>query len=570
MRETNDIQTIRPHVSDVLDYEKDIKPYHVIEILAGTGAGKNYFVEKLAEDHKTLIITSRAAKVKQTVAKQTSKGNNYTRYIDYDSRNPILLNSTPHDWQDFVKATEESYYIPGCYHEYEKRRTDVVTNAMVEYYYANCYIENDHYSTIENIYDIVVVDEVHSLFTDSSYQTSPFYVNNLIFRLRFAFQRGINRRCKHLILMTATPDVYDKNYIDGMGRYICDKNYFSKLGRYKKYDLRKQCYSVHPDNIWLRDTDQAWSDVEKIVNADNKVIYFFNHITDMLRFYLEKVKNGSIPEEKVAVSYSDTERRDKLTDKAKQNMELLENTIADKSLLPDGKYLFLTTSRYKEGIDLLDNFYACFVESHNQNDILQMMGRLRKGVKNLIIIENAKGFFDPAKYKNCLVDREEEQAILHTLNDLLAKKDNKSKIDFIERIQNKHQYIRFNRVSHQFEYYFLREKAEDYIKQSVLTWKMGDKSHDELLRDWFDNPDIIVYPYKSTDVIKIESFNKYFHSHYKIGEKYSLKDIEPLEKYIKTNLNITYLNSALKKINVEVKRSGNSKTKDIRIFAKIA
>ena len=49
-------------VSDVLDYERDIKGKRLIRLRAGVGAGKNYWARHLLEKHpdlQILLITSR-------------------------------------------------------------------------------------------------------------------------------------------------------------------------------------------------------------------------------------------------------------------------------------------------------------------------------------------------------------------------------------------------------------------------------------------------------------------------------------------------------------------------------
>ena len=54
----------KPYLSDVIDYDRDIAPHRVIEIVAGVGAGKNHWVEEiLMKQHRVLLITSRKAKV---------------------------------------------------------------------------------------------------------------------------------------------------------------------------------------------------------------------------------------------------------------------------------------------------------------------------------------------------------------------------------------------------------------------------------------------------------------------------------------------------------------------------
>lgn len=56
-------------------------------------------------------------------------------------------------------------------------------------------------------------------------------------------------------------------------------------------------------------------------------------------------------------------------------------------------------------------------------------------------------------YKNAQIDREEDRAILEILNNILFKKPLKDRLKMIERIEEKHQYIRYNWINKKLEYY---------------------------------------------------------------------------------------------------------------------
>ena len=54
-------------LSEVVDYNLHIAPYKLIQIIAGVGAGKNYWAENcLMKDRSVLLITSRKAKLEET------------------------------------------------------------------------------------------------------------------------------------------------------------------------------------------------------------------------------------------------------------------------------------------------------------------------------------------------------------------------------------------------------------------------------------------------------------------------------------------------------------------------
>ena len=69
------------YLSDVINYENDIEPYQIIEIYSGVGSGKNYWVEKLASEGKSILfITSRKVTAQAQAKKMSGK-----RWIDLDA-----------------------------------------------------------------------------------------------------------------------------------------------------------------------------------------------------------------------------------------------------------------------------------------------------------------------------------------------------------------------------------------------------------------------------------------------------------------------------------------------------
>lgn len=70
----------KKYLADVIDYERDIEPYRMVKIIAGVGAGKNYWVrQELIKRGRVLLITSRKA-----TANQQAKGIDASRWIDLD------------------------------------------------------------------------------------------------------------------------------------------------------------------------------------------------------------------------------------------------------------------------------------------------------------------------------------------------------------------------------------------------------------------------------------------------------------------------------------------------------
>ena len=68
-------------VTDCINFERDIKPYRIIQIIAGVGAGKNYWVcNDLINRGTVLFITSRRITAIAQAGKMQA-----TRFFDFDT-----------------------------------------------------------------------------------------------------------------------------------------------------------------------------------------------------------------------------------------------------------------------------------------------------------------------------------------------------------------------------------------------------------------------------------------------------------------------------------------------------
>lgn len=136
------------YVSDMIEYERDIEPYRIVQIYAGVGAGKNAWVGSLVESGKrVLLITSRKA----TADAQANK----------------LEGSR---WIDLSKIQK----LDGRF------SAVVVTNAGIEQYIKRKYNEDDEQTHIWKYFDIIVIDEAHSLAADAQFSDAPFYTMTFI------------------------------------------------------------------------------------------------------------------------------------------------------------------------------------------------------------------------------------------------------------------------------------------------------------------------------------------------------------------------------------------------------
>ena len=160
-------------LSEVIKYKEHIEPYRIIEIVSGVGSGKNYWVENvLMESNRVLLITSRKAKVEET---KTRTGVN----------NCIDISKREKDALKYVFSADK------------KEGSCICSNWQIEYYMKKRYLSTDEKTHLWKFFDIIVIDEAHSLATDATYADAPFYVLDFI--------RGAYKQSNiPIVLMTAT------------------------------------------------------------------------------------------------------------------------------------------------------------------------------------------------------------------------------------------------------------------------------------------------------------------------------------------------------------------------------
>ena len=167
-------------VSDVLDYERDIKGKGLIRLRAGVGAGKNYWVRHLPEQYpklQILMITSR----KNVAAAEAIK-------LGTDNRihTSQLINTADREWYEDM---------PGS--------LMVCTNAYLEYFLKNIYDIQKRQTHLWDKFDVIFIDEAHSLSSDASFANSSFHVAQFIRHVR-----QYNPRCD-VVLMSGTQEPID-------------------------------------------------------------------------------------------------------------------------------------------------------------------------------------------------------------------------------------------------------------------------------------------------------------------------------------------------------------------------
>lgn len=225
-------------------------------------------------------------------------------------------------------------------------------------------------------------------------------------------------------------------------------------------------------------------------------------------------------------------------------MEETERALREDKLLPDSVKCFVTTSRNKEGINILNkDFDSMYIESHNGSDIVQMAGRLRDGVNNLyIIVDSKSNWKEPWKYEGYFTktmmtgnkrkkDKTEENDNCGALNEFLIKMFEKFKVeniygnknsiytvhdyfyreisDYIDYAKEQFPCAQYNYFNNKFEYYSWRTRGIKYQRDNETAFEenLQNGTLKSLGKKWFPLAEVHEYITKEQQAKTIlESF----------------------------------------------------------------
>lgn len=515
-------QTKKIWLSDVIDYKTDIEPYFFTEIYCGTGGGKTEMVKKFITGEmtgtpmKVLLITSRRAKVDEEVADFQDKEDEkiektaelFSQYIGREGNVAIK----PWRFEEREAHKEEKVEVRGGGHIYQ--RSAYVTNAVIEYYLLHKYDKKNPNTDLLEKFDMIIVDEVHSLVFDATYQSSPFYVDALIQRyIKLWLNARTKPKCKHMLLMTGTQDVIETFQIPNQAKHVVNK--------------MDTFNGIKPKKVHFTDISGLPTVIKEIVNRGEKCLYIAGSI-DRVNKTKKALEEEGISQEQIAVSFSDKEKRSNLDKDLKERMLAAEESIRKDNCLPDNISVFLTTTRYREGINIIDkSIQTLIVDSHAKADVLQMCGRLREGFRDLYVIINSppheidllqeKMEYDIAAVM--LGDRTDRWALdgemrprhVSAINLVLLqewcneKKEKPVKEKFIELVNEKFRYLKYDPFLERFALYDLRMTGCQYYKSMEDLWEGGfhDKSiFQRLAAAWFQDSSIVIREYSATKTKK--------------------------------------------------------------------
>lgn len=335
-----------PFLSDVIDYGKDIEPYKLIQIYSGVGSGKNYWVKTLAEQGRSILfITSR--KITAEVQAQNMGVNDSTSLTT---------------WYKKKNAGKSVKPLVSC------------TYSAIESFIKKIYNADNPDTYIWNFFDLIIVDEAHSLITDADFASASFHVWSFI-----CWMIKQENNSSKVILMSGTPEPLN-NFLPDVTRR--DKQFHLA-------DYYEKCNHVDPKEVIIH-RGESMSAVEIVGywKEGKRIIYFAERIKRIKDLVTELRKYG-IPDSDIGVSYSGDGKTIRFSKEMLEKKKRIEKSLKDNEQLPDDVKIFLSTTKNKEGINIWnDDIKIMFTESTQRAELIQMSARVRKGLDKLIVMTN--------------------------------------------------------------------------------------------------------------------------------------------------------------------------------------
>ena len=426
-------------VYDVLDYERDIKGKRLVRLRAGVGAGKNYWVRHLPEKHpnlQILMITSR---------KNVAEAEAFKLDTDCKIHTSTLIDIRDRDW-----CADYSGNLLIC------------TNGYIEHFFKNLFDIQKPQTHLWNKFDLIVVDEVHSLTADASFADSPFYVERFIHHaLR------LNSDCDVLV-MSGTPAPTDWLFTDGHWGT-----------QYTSIDLYDRCIHLVPDSVFLMSREAVVERIHALWSRGKRLIYFINSVTKMAELVSALQREG-IPLSDIGIAFSSSDNADLLSQELLDSKERIRQHLVQENRIPAEVKIFVSTSQNKEGISIIDDdIKYMFSENHNKADLEQMAGRVRgnpdtgTGLHGLIVVYDAPEH--PSNFT--FLDKEFDRHLVPHAMEVLKKHEDVvtelgQSYDFakdVKAVHKEHSFLRYDAIGRDFAFYYAREQCDQQEKADRRT-----------------------------------------------------------------------------------------------------
>lgn len=300
------------YLSEVIDTnerEKEFAPFDLVEMIAGVGAGKNHWVCELAkqQNNSVLFVTSR-----RITADMQSKKMNASRTIDWDKFKRHALGGKP------MKGGK---LLVSC------------TNARLASFIRNDYDAQDRSTFLWEYFNYIIIDEAHSLVTDSSFADSSFYVWKFIewVAKEEAKKPDRRKRCK-IILMSGTPEPL-KEPLKELQKQLCAES-GSDTFRFNTVNYFDRCEHVEPAEVILDCAeDIAIHEIMGFRAEGHRIIYFASSIRNIAAL-VKQLNEYGVKDSEIGVSYSNRARDNLFSKELTEKMEQIHKSLIENEKLP--------------------------------------------------------------------------------------------------------------------------------------------------------------------------------------------------------------------------------------------
>ena len=503
-------------VSEVLDYRRDIKGKRLIRLSAGVCSGKNQWIVQIAKsepDLRILIVTSR----KNTVIAQAEKLNAGT-FLDLD------------------KLIDEDLWGKPSAFAYKRV---VCTNAGIEKFFKKCFNPKDERSHLWRKFNLVVIDEVHSLTMDATF-TDCFYSEQLIKAIYN------NNAEVDIVLMSGTQEPIDWLFKGKIENKVHRLNCFN------------ECLHLEPDYVRLIPDAMAVNQMFHLWKRGGRMIYFVNHRETAARLTKSLLLMG-VPEEAFGYSFNNPKEvagkfPSTIADTLETKVENMNMQLTTKEMVPEDVKILFSTTKNKEGISILDDdIKTIFAESHIKSELIQMAGRVRgnaetgSGIETLAIIYDAQQH--PINYDEleAMLNFDSLPAINETVEKYKRRCEKRGKkVDMdavIGKVCGKNKYIRYDYATEKFKLYRGKIEGEKQSMHDVCEFKDIVKNYNKPLlsynrtgsevleQEWFKWSEIVMYiapggvvKYAKTMLLEFLKENGLYNTVFKKDKKETIKE----------------------------------------------
>ena len=165
----------------------------------------------------------------------------------------------------------------------------------------------------------------------------------------------------------------------------------------------------------------------------------------------------------------------------KEVSEVVYSNIVKNQMLPNECDMLISTSRLKEGVDILNENVCVICDNHVLSNLIQFFGRVRVGGGTVYIVEDSRDhIIEQSKLDYDYAIKEELTAANNYLRKYVAPEEKVfnygPSINFIQFIENRNPYIRYNYIQREFQVFHIKYKEEERLLKA-RDWKLELKEY---------------------------------------------------------------------------------------------